>query len=214
MKSELKICSWGVIDNTSTGVQIMAWHQIGDKPSPKPSVDQVQYIISHYSDIIIGRMALITQPFIQAQMKENIKAPRHWHLWGEFTSDRWIPHHNGPVTRKMFPFDVIMTSLVFNVLYIFRHSEDQYISMGFALNTLRSWQNGCHFADDIFKCIFFNESVWISIKISLKFVPKVPTDNKSTLVHVMVWHWTDKSLPEPIITQFTDAYMCHQASVS
>ena len=26
-------------------------------------------------------------------------------------------------------------------------------------------------ADDIFKCIFLNENVWISIKISLKFVP-------------------------------------------
>ena len=24
-------------------------------------------------------------------MKENIKAPRHWLLWGEFASDRWIP---------------------------------------------------------------------------------------------------------------------------
>ena len=27
---------------------------------------------------------------------------------------------------------------------------------------------------DIFKCIFLNENVWISIKISLKFVPKGP----------------------------------------
>ena len=26
-------------------------------------------------------------------------------------------------------------------------------------------------AVDIFKCIFLNENVWISIKISLKFVP-------------------------------------------
>ena len=28
------------------------------------------------------------------------------------------------------------------------------------------------FPDDIFKSIFLNEIVWISIKISLKFVPK------------------------------------------
>ena len=27
----------------------------------------------------------------KAQIKENIKAPRHWPLWGEFTSGRWIP---------------------------------------------------------------------------------------------------------------------------
>ena len=28
---------------------------------------------------------LFTQPFIQTQIKENIKAPRHWPLCGEFT---------------------------------------------------------------------------------------------------------------------------------
>ena len=41
------------------------------------------------------------------------------------------------------------------------------------LNTLRLRQNGCHFPDDTFKCMFFNENVWISIKISLKFVLKI-----------------------------------------
>ena len=30
---------------------------------------------------------LFTQPFIQAQIKANIKAPRHWPLWGEFTGE-------------------------------------------------------------------------------------------------------------------------------
>ena len=34
---------------------------------------------------------LFTQHFIQAQIKENIKASRHWTLCGEFTCDRWIP---------------------------------------------------------------------------------------------------------------------------
>ena len=29
--------------------------------------------------------------FIQAQTIENIKAPRHWPLYGEFTGHRWIP---------------------------------------------------------------------------------------------------------------------------
>ena len=36
-----------------------------------------------------------TQLFIQAQVNENIKTPRHWPLWGEFTGDRWIPRTNG-----------------------------------------------------------------------------------------------------------------------
>ena len=35
-------------------------------------------------------------------------------------------------------------------------------------------QNGRYFPDDIFKWIFLNENVLISIKISLKFVPKGP----------------------------------------
>ena len=47
----------------------------------------------HYCDVIMSAMAcrLFTQPFIQVQLKENIKAPRHWPLWGEFPGDRWIP---------------------------------------------------------------------------------------------------------------------------
>ena len=52
--------------------------------------------------------------------------------------------------------------------------------------------------DDIFKSIF-NESVWITITISLKFVPKGPIDYKSALVQVMAWHRTgEKPLPESI----------------
>ena len=38
---------------------------------------------------------LFMQPFIQTQIKENIKAPRHWPLCGEFTGDRLIPRTNG-----------------------------------------------------------------------------------------------------------------------
>ena len=54
-------------------------------------------------------------------------------------------------------------------------------------NTLRPRQNRRHFADDIFKCIFLNEIVWIPIKISLKFVPKFPINNIPALVQIMAW---------------------------
>ena len=37
---------------------------------------------------------LFTETFIQAQIKENIKALLHWPLCGEYTGDRWIPHTN------------------------------------------------------------------------------------------------------------------------
>ena len=34
---------------------------------------------------------MFTQPFIQMQIKENIKAPRHWPLCGEFTGTGEFP---------------------------------------------------------------------------------------------------------------------------
>ena len=49
-------------------------------------------------------------------------------------------------------------------------------------NTLRPRQTGRHFADDTFKCIFVNEYIRISIKISLKFVPRGPINNIPALV--------------------------------
>ena len=57
-----------------------------------------------------------------------------------------------------------------------------------SVNTLRPRQNGYHFADNIFKYVFVNENVRISIKISLKFVPKSPFNNISALVEIMAWH--------------------------
>ena len=52
----------------------------------------------------------------------------------------------------------------------------------FQINTLRPRQNGHHFADDILKCIFLIENVWIPFEISLKFVPKGSVDNIPALV--------------------------------
>ena len=69
-------------------------------------------------------------------------------------------------------------------------------------------QNGHHFADDTFKYIFMNEKFCILIPISLKFVPKGPINNKSALVQVLAWHQIgDKSLSEPMLTWFTDAFV-------
>ena len=57
------------------------------------------------------------------------------------------------------------------------------------------------FADDIFKRIFLNENIWISNKISLKYVPRGPIDNMSALVQIMTWRQKDeKPLPEPMVT--------------
>ena len=69
-----------------------------------------------------------------------------------------------------------------------------------ALNTLRPRQNGRRDADDVFKCIFLNENIWIFLKISLKFVPKVPIYNIPALVQILAWRPSgDKPLSEPMM---------------
>ena len=50
-------------------------------------------------------------------------------------------------------------------------------------------------ADGLFKCIFVNENVWISLKTSQKFVPKVQINNIPAMVQIMACHWLgDKSV--------------------
>ena len=47
--------------------------------------------------------------------------------------------------------------------------NERYKRQNTEVNTLRPRQDGHHFPDDIFKCIFLNENLYISIKISLKY---------------------------------------------
>ena len=47
-------------------------------------------IVSQITSLTIV-YSTVNEPFIQAQIKENIKVPRHWPLCGEFTGGRWIP---------------------------------------------------------------------------------------------------------------------------
>ena len=74
--------------------QLMAWCCTADKPLAEAMMNQfINSLMHHYSEVIMSTMAsqitvsrLFTQPFVQAQIKENIKARRHWSLWG----DPWI----------------------------------------------------------------------------------------------------------------------------
>ena len=105
----LKFVPKGPINNIPALVQIMAWHQSGDKPLSEPMM-----------------VSLLTHVCV--------------------TRPQWV-------------------------------------------NTFRLRQNGRHFAEDIFKCIFLKENVWILMKISLKFVPKVWINNIPALVQLMALYW-------------------------
>ena len=83
------------------------------------------------------------------------------------------------------------------------------------VNTWRPRQNGRRFADDVFKSIFLNENKWISIKISLKFVPKGQINNIPSLVQIMAWRRPgDKPLSEAMMASLLMQYMRHSASMS
>ena len=74
--------------------------------------------------------------------------------------------------------------------------------LSYAVNTSRPRQNGCHFPDDISKGIFLNENALISIKISLKFIPKDPINNIQAFVQIMAWRRLgDKPLSEPVMVR-------------
>ena len=62
-----------------------------------------------------------------------------------------------------------------------------------------------------FSIAFFSMKTFeFRLKFHWSLFLKVQIDNKSALVQVMAWRWTgDKPLPEPMLTQFTDAYMWH-----
>ena len=67
-------------------------------------------------------------------------------------------------------------------------------------NTWRQRQNGHNFTDNIFKYIFLNANVQISINISLKFVPQGQISNIPVLVQIMAWRRTgNKLLSEPMV---------------
>ena len=98
----------------------------------------------------------------------------------EFIGDKWIPLMKGQCCE-------VLLFVVAGMKYF---------------NTLRPRQNGRCFADDIFKRISLNENARISIKISLKFVPKGPINNNPALVQIMAWCRSgDKPLSEPMINR-------------
>ena len=97
-------------------VQIIASRLFGAKPLTDQNTklymleNASEYNACYYNDVIMGAMAsqspaspLFTQPFIEAQIKENIETPRQWPLRGEFPAQTarnaenvsiWWRHHD------------------------------------------------------------------------------------------------------------------------
>ena len=49
-------------------------------------------------------------PFVQVHIKENIKAPRHWHLWGESTGTGGLPSQRASNAENVYIWHVIIVT--------------------------------------------------------------------------------------------------------
>ena len=128
----------------------MAWHRRGDKPLTEP---MLTYICS-----IRGRWVNSSRHAFFFNCKWTSKV----YLTEKFKC--LILKSAFPLSSKEEEFHYQATIYHHNI----RHMYD-YLSW---LNTSRLRQDRRHFADSIFKCIFFNENIWISINISLESVLK------------------------------------------
>ena len=123
-------------------------------------------------------------------MAEN-SIPNHHHgdSPGLQSSSAWWQHGS-----------IIIIFMMIRDLFQYKGQLSRYRDSHYKVNILRPRQNGRRFADDTFKCIFWNENVRVSIKISLKFVPKGPINNNPALVQIMAWCRSgDKPLSGPMM---------------
>ena len=124
------------------------------------------------------------------------------HHWGNFVVNNifkmTIGHHNltfqilhNPTKRVIFR--KVIRTCTLHTNYVSIRMEVHFHPLCVAVTTLRSRQNGRRFAYDTFKCIFWNENVKTSTKLTLKFVSEGPA-----LVKIMAWRLPgDKPSSEP-----------------
>ena len=180
----LKFVSRGPINNIPTLVQIMAWRRPGDKPLSEPMmvsfltqvcVTQHQWVKTSAGTSMSQRHIFVhvaavwylraTAMFLLLLHNSIGNEVQKWYLlfcvdWTEITLAGHLWNSNSWVRKRSWG----MTSaqcLIVVVLLNYCHRRN--------VNILRPRQNGCHFANDICKCIFSNKNFWILIEMSLKY---------------------------------------------
>ena len=157
--------------------------------TPRPTGDPLPLTIMHSGDILKWPCGT---PVVTVQPCSNM----------DNSTLGWYSCYNRDTNRKWL---VGLTQLLQHV-HTHLHT---YMELSI-VDSSSPGQNGHHFADNIFRCIFMNEKFFILIKISLKFVPKAPIISITELVLIMAWlRLGDKPLSEPMLAWSTDPYMRH-----
>ena len=98
--------------------------------------------------------------------------------------------------------------MVISIIYLTPPEPISLTPISVPIHSLRPRQNRRHFEDNIFKCIFLNEDIYILIKISLKFIPMGPINNIPALFQIMVFRWPgDEPLSEPMMIIYWCMYV-------
>ena len=107
MYTTLWFCCFSVV---CADVHISLSFMVSNIPTDICSINRYRTLTNyHLARLLQWQARFCAQSFVHVDMEENIKAPRHWPLWGDSS-------HKGPVTRKMFPYDdVIMIKWTYSL---------------------------------------------------------------------------------------------------
>ena len=135
-------------------------------------------ILAHYSDVIMGTIAsqitsltiVYSTIYSDADQRKHQSSASLAFVWGIHREPVNSPH-KWPVTRKMFPFDDVIMGHVIMSRCRFHLSRLDFTFLLWRTH-LPQGKNGCHFADDILKCILANENFvfWVKFHWSLFLV--------------------------------------------
>ena len=114
---------------------------------------------------------LFAQAFVQAQIEENIKAPRHWPLWGESTGDRWISCSkwrvvctgdwvNGRLCRQSSRLNIASSGIYF----------ERGLNLFVRINKILGLVADCYMSVWVYSCRWwYNETVAQTYNINLRY---------------------------------------------
>ena len=139
------------------------------------------------SSLTVNELPMVATSIASSPSWPNMSSRRGHKTWlAYFSWEKWPPFR-----RRHFQMYFIKWKL-----FIFNENFTEICS-------LTHWgrdKMAAVFADDTFKRIFLNENVRVSMKISLKFVPKGSINNNPALVQIMAWRRSgDKPLSEPMM---------------
>ena len=158
---------------------------------------QLQHQMYFYETLLILVLEIRFNFQIDVQCAEKAISKINFHIWWNLEQIWHSWHQRVPEQRGL-------SGLLSVIRLGLPHGQGwgDFLSSGHPpqLNTLRPRQHGCHFAVATFKRIFLNGNFIISLKMSLKFVPKGPINNIPALVQTMAWcRPGDKPLSEPMM---------------